>query len=93
MTDPQAYHCVNCFDREVTRRFNVSHLSRTCDTCDEFARFVNGTVLAQFEQFEADPPAELDWNRLDRTKKLFVAERLVRHGHTLDDFEMEPAED
>lgn len=89
----QAYRCVHCLDREVTRPFDVSHLSRTCETCGEFARFVNAAVLTQFEQFEADPPADLDWDRLDRTKKLFVAERLVRHGHTLDDFEIEPADE
>ncbi|MFB6082647.1 MAG: hypothetical protein ABEJ94_00190 [Halorientalis sp.] len=85
----QAYRCLNCLDREVTRPFDVSHLSRTCNTCGEFGRFVNGAVLDRFERFESDPPAELDWNRLDHTKKLFVAERLVRRGYQLDDFEIE----
>lgn len=89
MTDPQAYRCQNCLDNDVTRTFDVSHLSRTCESCGEFARFVNETVMAQFERFEADPPEEFDWNHLDRPKKLFVAERLVRHGHTLDDFDVE----
>jgi hypothetical protein len=80
---------LNCLDNDVTREFDVSHLSRTCDSCGEFGRFVNGAVLDQFDRFENDPPASLDWDRLDRPKKLVVAERLVRHGHTLDDFEVE----
>ncbi|AQL42748.1 hypothetical protein BV210_08510 [Halorientalis sp. IM1011] len=89
MTDAQAYRCSNCLDDDVTREFDVSHLSRTCDACGEFGRFVNAAVLDQFDRFEADPPADLDWDRLDRPKKLVVAERLVRHGNTLDDFEIE----
>lgn len=92
MTD-QAYRCLHCLDREVTRGFDVSHLSRTCETCGEFGRFVNAAVLKQFERFETDPPADLDWDRLDRGRKLFVAERLVRHGHSLADFEMAAADE
>ncbi|SEN39321.1 hypothetical protein SAMN05216388_10033 [Halorientalis persicus] len=93
MTDPQAYRCLNCLDNDVTRPFNVSHLSRTCDACGEFGRFANAAVLDQFDRFETDPPAELEWDRLDRPKKLFVAERLVRHGYTLADFEIEPTDE
>ncbi len=73
----------------MTREFDVSHLSRTCEICDAFARFVNAAVLETFEGFEDAPPEDLDWERLDRPEKFQVAERIARHGHELTDFEVE----
>jgi len=73
----------------VTRDFDVSHLSRTCDDCGEFGRFVNTIVLDQYDALEADPPEDLHWDRLDRPQKFMIAERLTRHGYTIDDFDIE----
>lgn len=85
----RTYRCSNCRDHSVTRDFDVSHLTATCDNCGEFARFVNGRVVEQFERFEAEPPEHLDWDRLDRTEKLLISERIVRQGHSIEDFEID----
>jgi len=84
----RAYRCLNCLEHTIDREFDTSHLSVTCSNCESFERFVNETVFQQFEAFEASPPSEFDWNRLDRVEKLMVAERLVRTTKTLDDFEV-----
>jgi hypothetical protein len=68
----------------VTRSYDVSHLTRTCDVCGEFERHVNQRVIDQYEAFEADPPSALDWGALDRTRKLVVAERVARHGRSVE---------
>ncbi len=70
----------------MTREFDTSHLSVTCPNCESFERFVNEAVYEQFRAFEGSPPAELDWDRLDRTEKLVVAERLARSTKTIEDF-------
>lgn len=93
MSVTHEYRCLSCLDDAVTRDYNVSHLSRTCDACGEFGRFVNGAVLDQFDAFEDTPPAEFDWERLDRMEKLLVAERLVRTTYTLDDIDIETDDD
>lgn len=82
------YRCLNCLDEVLTRSFDVSHLSRTCPNCDSFERFANETVIDRFESLEASPPAELDWERLQRREKLLVAERLARTEKTLADFDV-----
>jgi DNA-directed RNA polymerase subunit RPC12/RpoP len=84
----RAYRCLNCLEHTIDREFDTSHLSVTCPNCESFERFVNEAVFRQFEAFEASPPPEFDWNRLDRVEKLMVAERLVRSTKTLDDFEV-----
>lgn len=84
----RAYRCLNCLEHTIDREFDTSHLSVTCPNCESFERFVNDAVFQQFEAFEASPPSEFDWNRLDRMEKLMVAERLVRTTKTLDDFEV-----
>jgi hypothetical protein len=68
----------------VTRSYDVSHLTRTCEGCGEFERHVNQRVVDQYEAFEADPPEALDWAGLDRTRKFVVAERVARHGRTVE---------
>ncbi len=82
------YRCLGCLEHTISRPFNTSHLSVTCPNCDSFERFVNEDVYQQYESFEASPPAELDWERLDRTEKLLVCERLVRSTKTIADFEI-----
>jgi DNA-directed RNA polymerase subunit RPC12/RpoP len=84
----RAYRCLNCLEHTIDREFDTSHLSVTCPNCDSFERFVNEAVFQQFEAYETSPPPEFEWNRLDRTEKLIVAERLVRSTKTLDDFEV-----
>ena len=86
MSRTRAYRCLNCLEHTVDREFDTSHLSVTCPNCESFERFVNEAVFRQFEAYESSPPAEFDWNRLDRVEKLTVAERLVRSTKTLDDF-------
>ncbi|WP_254829571.1 hypothetical protein [Haloglomus salinum] len=68
----------------VTRSYDVSHLTRSCDVCGEFERHVNQRVVDQYEAFEADPPEGLDWAGLDRTRKFVVAERVARHGRSVE---------
>jgi len=86
---PRIYRCLGCLEHTVSRGFDTSHLSVTCRSCGSFERFVNERVLTQFEAFEADPPTELAWDRLERLEKLFICERLVRSTKTLDDFAVE----
>ena len=69
----------------VTRTYDVSHLTRTCDACDEFDRHANQRVIDQYDAFEADPPEALDWGSLDRKRKLLVSERVARHGQSAED--------
>ncbi|MBO4248077.1 hypothetical protein IL252_09645 [Halomicrobium sp. IBSBa] len=85
----RTYRCSNCREHTVTRDFDVSHLSVTCPNCEEFSRFVNGRVIEQFESLESSPPDHLDWEALDRTEKLLISERIVRQGHSIEDFEMD----
>ena len=80
------YLCLNCLEHTVDRAFDVSHLSVTCPNCGSFERFVNEAVYRQFRAFEESSPAGIDWERLDRTEKLVVCERLVRSTKTLADF-------
>ncbi len=82
------YRCLNCLDATVTRTFDTSHLSRTCPDCGSFERFANEAVIERFESLEASPPAEFDWDRLERREKLLVAERLARTDKTLADFDV-----
>lgn len=82
-----SYRCSNCFEHTVTRDYDVSHLSVSCDACGEFARFVHTDVLDKVQEFEASPPADLDWERLDRIEKFVVAEGIVRQGKTLEDYD------
>jgi hypothetical protein len=77
---------LNCLEHTETREFDTSHLSVTCPNCESFERFVNEAVYQQFRAFEESPPGELDWERLDRTEKLVVAERLARSTKTIEDF-------
>ena len=82
------YRCLSCLEHTLTRSFNAAHLSVTCPNCGSFERFVNEDVYQQYESFEASPPAELDWEQLDRVEKFVVCERLVRSTKTLADFEV-----
>jgi len=84
----RSYRCSNCLEHTVTRGFDVSHLSVTCEHCGAFARFVNGDVFDQYRAFEASPPESLDWDRLDRVEKFLVCDGVVREGKAVDDFEV-----
>jgi hypothetical protein len=86
------YRCLACLEGVLTRTFDVSHISTTCPACGEFGRLVNGAVYDQFEAFEESPPEGLDWDRLDRTEKLFVSERVTRAGHSVEDFDIDDRE-
>jgi DNA-directed RNA polymerase subunit RPC12/RpoP len=88
------YRCLNCLDHTITREYDVSHLSVTCEGCGEFGRFVHQAVYDQYRSFEESPPADFAWAALDRTQKFVVAEGLARSEKTLDDFEVdaEPTE-
>ncbi|RAW46555.1 hypothetical protein DQW50_03050 [Halorubrum sp. 48-1-W] len=88
MSRTRRYRCLTCLDHVVTREFDTSHLSVTCPNCGSFERFLNERVFERFRAFEESPPAELAWDRLDRTEKLVVCERLVRSTKTIDDFEI-----
>ena len=88
MSRTRTYRCLNCLEHTVSREFDTSHLSVTCPNCESFERFVNEAVYQQFRAFEESPPAELDWERLDRTEKLVVAERLARSTKTIEDFDV-----
>jgi len=80
-------------DATVTREFDVSHLSRTCEACGEFGRFVNAAIVDKIDALDADPPAHLHWEQLDRTRKLLIAEHLTRRGYSVDDFDVTVGED
>lgn len=83
------YRCLTCLDHTVTRGFDVSHLSLTCEACGEFGRFVNDLVYDQFLAFEDDPPEHLDWDRLERAEKLMISERVTRTDTSVEDFDIE----
>ena len=87
------YRCLDCLDHTITRDFDVSHLSVTCDACGEFARFVHEGVYEQYEDFEDSPPADFAWGELSRLQKFMVAEGLVRSGKSLDDFDIDTGDD
>jgi len=93
VTEPHEYRCLACEDATVSRDFDVSHLSRTCDACGEFGRFVNTIVLDQLEALAADPPDRLHWDALDRSRKFLIAERLTRGDYAIDDFEVTVPDD
>ena len=84
-----SYRCADCLDHVVSREYDVSHLSMSCPSCGEFARFVHGGVLETFREFEESPPSDLDWDRLEKLEKFVIAEGLVRQGKTLDDYDVE----
>ena len=86
MSRTRTYRCLNCLERTIDREFDTSHLSVTCPNCESFERFVNEAAYQQFRAFEESPPDELDWERLERTEKLVVAERLARSTKTIEDF-------
>jgi DNA-directed RNA polymerase subunit RPC12/RpoP len=88
------YRCLNCLEDTITREYDVSHLSVTCESCGEFGRFVHQGVYDQYRAFEEAPPADFAWADLDRMQKFVVAEGLVRSGKSLDDFDVdtEPSE-
>ena len=83
----QSYRCSNCLSGTVTRTFDVSHLSITCEECGEFARFVNGAVYDQYQAFEESPPDHLAWEKLSRAEKFLVSNGVVREGRDIEDFE------
>lgn len=87
-----SYRCSDCLDHTVRREYDVSHLSMSCPSCGEFARFVHGDVLDTFREFEEASPTGLDWDRLSRLEKFAIAEGLVRRGKTLDDYDVTSAE-
>ncbi|ESS05568.1 MAG: hypothetical protein A07HB70_02044 [uncultured archaeon A07HB70] len=80
------YRCLHCQDHTVARAFDVSHISMTCPVCESFERLVNDRVVEQFRALENSSPESLDWDRLDRTEKLFVAERVARRGRDASEF-------
>lgn len=82
----RTYRCLTCLEHTLSREFDTSHLSVRCPVCSSFERFVNEAVYRQFRAFEESSPAGIDWERLDRTEKLVVCERLVRSTKTLADF-------
>lgn len=89
MPRERTYRCLNCLEHTLTREFDVSHLSVTCPNCDSFERFVNDDVYERFQNYEESPPNGLAWDRLDRTEKLMVSERVVRTTHSIEDFDIE----
>jgi hypothetical protein len=89
VTTQRTYRCLNCLEHTVSRGFDVSHLSVTCPVCGSFERFVNDGVYQQFENYEESPPEDLAWDRLDRTEKLMISERVVRTTRSITDFNIE----
>ena len=89
MAPDRTYRCSDCLDATITRPFDVSHLSKTCDDCGSFARFVNEGVYRQYRAFEESPPEHLDWDVLGRAEKFAVSDQVVRHGRSIEDFETE----
>jgi len=85
----RTYRCLECLEHTLVRPFDVSHLSITCPVCGEFQRFVNEDVYDRFQSFEADPPENLDWERLGEKEKLMVSEQVVRQGRSIEDFDVE----
>jgi late competence protein required for DNA uptake (superfamily II DNA/RNA helicase) len=89
----RTYRCLACLEGTVEREYDVSHIQVTCEACGEFGRFVHDGVYQQFKRFEESPPDDLDWDRLGRMEKFVVAEKMVREGKTVDDFEVESSGD
>ncbi len=89
MSDTRTYRCLNCQEHTLTREYDVSHLSITCEACGEFSRFVHQGVYDQFEAFEENPPAGVEWETLSRMQKFVVVDGLVRSGKSLDDFDID----
>ncbi|MFB6296774.1 MAG: hypothetical protein ABEH66_08075 [Halobacteriales archaeon] len=89
MTTERTYRCLNCLEHTLSRTFNVSHLSVTCPNCDSFERFVNDDVYQQYQDYEESPPESLAWDRIDRTEKLMISERVVRTTRSIEDFDLE----
>ena len=85
----RTYRCLHCLDVTVERDYDVSHITVTCPECGEFGRFVHEGVYQQYRSFEEDPPEDLDWERLSRIEQFVVAEKMVREGKTLADFDIE----
>ena len=82
------YRCLNCLEETVSRSFDTSHLSRRCPDCESMERFVNEAVYEQFEAFEAAPPPALNWERLSRTERWLVSERMARTDRTVEEFDV-----
>ncbi len=89
----ETYRCLRCQEHTVTRAFDVSHISVTCPVCGSFERLVNERVVERFRGLEESPPESLDWHRLGRREKLFVAERVVRRGRDPSEFTVEGVSD
>ena len=87
----RTYRCSDCLEGTVTRSYDVSHLSITCESCGEFGRFINDDVFEQYRAFEESPPEHLDWERLSRAEKFLVSNGVVREGKSVEDFEIEDA--
>lgn len=85
----RTYRCANCLEQTLTRSYDVSHLSTTCENCGEFARFINGAVFDQYQDFEDSPPEQLDWERLSRAEKFLISNKIVREGNSIGDFEID----
>jgi len=85
----RTYRCLACLEGTVERGYDVSHIKVTCEDCGEFSRFVHEGVYQQYTDFEEDPPADLDWAQLGKLEKFMVAEKMVREGKTVDDFDVE----
>lgn len=85
----RTYRCLSCLEATVDRGYNVSHIKVTCEACEEFGRFVQEGIYQQYTEFEEKPPEDLDWETLSRMEKFVVAEKMVRKGRTIDDFEIE----
>jgi hypothetical protein len=83
------YRCLNCLESTVDRGYNVSHIKVTCEECDEFGRFIQEGIYQQYQEFEEEPPDDLEWTTLNQMEKFIVAEKMVREGKTIDDFEIE----
>jgi phage FluMu protein Com len=88
MSPDRAYRCSECFEHTVSRSFDTSHLSTNCPVCDSFERFINDEVVTQFRAFQESPPESIDWERLDRTERLLLSERVVRTTRSVEDFEV-----
>ena len=89
----RTYRCLSCLDATVDRGYDVSHIKVTCEECGEFGRFVQERIYQQYQRFEDEPPDDLDWDRLNQMEKFVVAEKMVREGKSVDDFEVERSDD
>jgi hypothetical protein len=83
------YRCLGCVEHTVTRNFDTSHLAMTCPGCESFERLVNEAVFEQYRRLEETPPESLEWEALDRSRKLLISEQLVRRDRSIEDFAVE----